>query len=377
MKSPAYYRLKILHLISGDLWAGAETMAYNLLNRLKDYDDLDITVILFNEGRLADQLRAGGLIVQVVDENLNSFREILRKIRNIVSGNLPDIIHSHRYKENLLALLISRNYRGIELVSTQHGLPEFYIKKTGFMQRLKTRANFFTLARYFTTVAVSEDIRSVLLSRFGFYKERVEVIHNGVELPDLSAPGGKTGPFVIGSSGRLFPVKDYPLMVEIARTVYSTGVRDIRFELAGDGPELHAVESLIQHYGLNAGFVLKGHQDSMDNFYRSLDIYLNTSVHEGIPMTILEALAYGLPVIAPNVGGIVEIIDDGKEGFLIDSRFPDDFAEKCLFLKENQDVRENMALAARAKVGRAFSTEIMARNYYRLYRRTVAPSWHH
>lgn len=377
MKSSEYYRLKILHLISGDLWAGAETMARNLLRRLKDYDDLDISVILFNKGRLADELRSSGLDVHVIDENLNSFREILRKTRNIVGSNIPDIVHSHRYKENILALMVSAYRRGIKLISTQHGLPEYIDKTSNINQWLKLRANFFALSRFFITVAVSEDIRNVLVNNFGFQQGKVEVIHNGIELSHLSSHREIAGPFVIGSSGRLFPIKDYPLMVEIARAIAATSADDIRFELAGDGPELSALESLVQRYGLNASFILKGHLDNMDTFYRRLDIYINTSVHEGIPMTILEALSHGLPVIAPAVGGIVEIIADGKEGFLLGSRSPGDFAEKCLILKDNPWERNRMARAARERAERAFSAERMAGNYYRLYRRIVPPAWHH
>ena len=368
VNSSARSRLKVILFISGDLWAGAETMACNLLKRLKEYDDLDLSVILLNEGRLAAELRASGLTVHVVDEKLHSFREIFRETRRIIGSNTPDIIHSHRYKENLLALLISGCCRRARLVSTQHGLPESHEKKPGITQRFKTRTNFLVLSRFFTTVAVSEDISNVLVSRFGFRKEKVEVIHNGIELPPSpSAPGEKAGTFVVGSSGRLFPVKDYPLMVEIARAISATGAGDVRFELAGDGPELPALQALIQHYGLNAGFILKGHQDDMATFYQGLDIYLNTSRHEGIPMTILEALAHGLPVIAPAVGGIVEIIDDGREGFLIDSRSPCDYAEKCLFLKDNREKRDRMSRAARTKAERAFSAEKMAERYYRLY----------
>jgi len=128
---------------------------------------------------------------------------------------------------------------------------------------------------------------------------------------------------------------------------------------------------MIESYGIKEGFIFKGHLDDMDSFYRGLDVYINTSVHEGIPMTILEALAHGLPVVAPAVGGIVEIIEDGKEGFLIDSRNPQDFAEKCLLLKENRELREKMARAAREKAERAFSAERMADNYYRLYCQTA------
>jgi len=360
-------RLKILHFVSGDLWAGAETMACNLLKRLKDYRNLDPSVILFNDGRLADELRGSGLTVHVIDESRHSFREILRKIRHIIGSAPPDIIHSHRYKENILALLISGWCRGIGLVSTQHGLPEYHNRNTGISQRFKTWANFVVLSRFFTTVAVSEDIQNVLVNLFGFKKEKVEVIRNGIEMPTLTTPQRKAGPFVIGSSGRLFPVKDYPFMVEIARTMATTNTQNVHFELAGEGPERPVLDSMVQHYGLQNIFAMKGHQDNMDTFFYGIDLYLNTSIHEGIPMSILEALARGIPVVAPAVGGINEIITNGVEGFLIEDRNPDTFTEKCLLLRENKELREKMSKAARDRADQFFSADRMAENYYRLY----------
>lgn len=372
MYEKAFPKLRIYHFISGDLWAGAETMAYNLLRRLKEYEDLDLYVILLNEGRLADELRSLGTAVHIIDEKQYSLPMILQKINKIAATSPPDIIHSHRYKENFLALLISLYSRRIKLVATQHGLPEYHARKTGIKQWLIIRMNFLVLSWFFNTVAVSEDIRDVLVKRLGFRNNMVEVVRNGIELPVHPAAMRNTGQFVIGSSGRLFPVKDYPLMIEIARSVKTTGARDIRFELAGDGPELPALESLVQRYALDAEFIFKGHQDDMASFYRGLNVYLNTSVHEGIPMTILEALSHGLPVIAPAVGGIVEIIDDGKEGFLVNSRNPHDFADKCLVLKNNKEIWENNSRAARKKAELAFSAEQMAESYYRFYRKISA-----
>lgn len=370
MKSPDTSKLKILHIISGDLWAGAEVMAFNLLSRFKDYDDLDIFVILLNEGRLADELRACGVAVSVINEHHNSFPKIARRIRNIVKHDHPHLIHSHRYKENILALLASRFRDGIKLVTTQHGLPEFHDeRKASPSSRIISSINFHILSRYFTTVAVSADIRNVLVSRFGFTAEKVETIHNGIRLPSPIMHSKKTGHFVIGSSGRLFPVKDYPLMIDIANAVISGKHENIRFELAGDGPERKSLEDRTTQLGIKDLFEFKGHIENMDSFYQGLDVYINTSIHEGIPMTILEAMGHGLPVIAPSVGGIGEILEDGKEGFLIDSRNPQDFAEKCLLLKNDRELRERMSRAAREKAERCFSAEIMAEKYYRLYKR--------
>lgn len=353
-------------------------MAFNLLSHLKDYPDLDLDVILLNEGRLAADLRDIGVTPHVIDEKQYSFWEIVRRTRAIVRASPPDLIHAHRYKENILAALAAGFSRNIKLIATQHGLPELAYGKSTLVNRFVSRANFHLLSKHFTkTVAVSADVRNSLLSQYAFREKCIEPIHNGIEIPDATLSKPKTGTFVIGSSGRLSPVKNYPLLVEIAMAIAAIdNTQDIHFELAGEGPERPVLESMVQRYELQDRFTMKGHQDDMDTFYRGIDLYLNTSIHEGIPMTILEALARGIPVIAPAVGGIAEIITDGVEGFLVDSHNSAAFAEKCLLLRENTALRKKMSEAARARAASAFSAEKMAGKYYRLYRRTGPPERH-
>ena len=154
-------------------------------------------------------------------------------------------------------------------------------------------------------------------------------------------------------------------MVSVARILKNNG--GFSFVLAGEGPDRERVEQAIFACNLADRFHLKGHLEDMNSYYKDLDLYLNTSMHEGIPMTILEAMARGLPVVAPAVGGIVEIIDDGVEGFLVHSRDPEDYAEKCLRLRD-AELRKQMGQAARKKVERLFSAEYMSSQYYQLYR---------
>ncbi|MDD2309697.1 MAG: glycosyltransferase [Desulfuromonadaceae bacterium] len=373
MNNAPISKLRVFHIISGDLWAGAEAMAFNLLSHLKGYPDLDLVVILLNEGKLANNLRKIGTTVHVINEKEHSFLEILFRTRSIMQTSHPDLIHSHRYKENILATLATGFSRDIKLIATQHGLPELASENSTLANRIISKANFHLLSRYFTrTVAVSADVKNALVKQYAFSEERVESIHNGIKIPVVVSSRPTRGTFVIGSSGRLFPVKDYPLMVEIAAAVAATKGEEVHFQLAGEGPDRPVLEAMIQRYKLENRFIMKGHQDDMDTFYNGIDIYLNTSIHEGIPMTILEALAHGIPVIAHAVGGICEIITDGVEGFLIDSRNPGAFAEKCLLLREDRELRERMSKAARGRAESAFSAEKMADNYYHLYGRTVS-----
>jgi len=103
-------------------------------------------------------------------------------------------------------------------------------------------------------------------------------------------------------------------------------------------------------------------------YYHSLSILLNTSKHEGIPLTILEAMACGKPVIAPAVGGIPEIITDGKDGFLVKERNPEQFAYFCLKLAKDLSLYKMLSKNAYQKIQAGFHADIMAQKYYQLYK---------
>lgn len=358
----------ICHIISGDLWAGAEVMACHLLKSLHGDPSCKISVILFNHGRLENELKDAGLRVFVFEETKFSFFRLRQKICKFFAEDPPDVVHSHRYKENLLAFSATVYLFDARLVTTQHGLPETYVRKRKIFSIIKQNINFIILKYFFCAiVSVSQDIYDFFIQKNSFSLQRVHVVRNGVSIPQKELSSAKSSLFTVGSSGRLFPVKDYPLMVEIARI--TNQAVDIHFALAGEGPERSTIEDGIKFAQLKNHFQLLGHLADMDPFYAGLNVYINTSVHEGIPMTILEAMARGLPIIAPKVGGIPEVVDDGVQGFLIDGRDPEAFAEKCLLLYNDPELWQRMSLAAREKAERCFSVEKMAQGYLDIYRK--------
>jgi len=258
------------------------------------------------------------------------------------------------------------------LVSTQHGMPENFDGTPSLLHRLRSHANYRLLAtRFDKAVAVSTDIKQSLIRDYGFHTERLEIIPNGIVVPEVGNRICQKDNFVIGSAGRFVPVKDYPLMVEIAKEV-NAKANNVRFELAGDGPLLDDVQGLIRKHGLEQHFTLRGFIRDVSGFYDGLDVYLNTSLHEGIPMSVLEAMAHGVPPVVPRVGGLEEIVTDGVDGYLVDGRNPRDFAERCLSLCKNETLRRNMGRAAREKIVGQFSVERMVKAYLDLYLRAMA-----
>lgn len=338
-------------------------MACQLLVSLHSSTDVHLSVLLMNEGRLASELRKAGLRVFVISEQDNSFISIIFKSFRYLSQYPPKVIHSHRYKENFLAFCLSILTRA-QLVTTQHGLPE--TKSSFFLRTIKTQSNFFLLRYFFRfVVAVSRDINSFFVNDLKLDKHHVKTVHNGLHIPVNFTLNNSR--FIIGSAGRLFPVKDYHLLLNIAKSIHDNV--DINFVLAGEGPLKNSLETFITDCRLQNCFQLIGHKEDMDSFYSGLSVYINTSVHEGIPMTILEAMARGLPIIAPRVGGIPEVVDDGVQGFLIDGRDPQAFAEKIMLLYNDRELWQRMSLAAREKAERCFSVEKMAQGYLDIYRK--------
>jgi len=363
--------VKVCHLVSGDLWAGAEVMDYCLLKGLKAFPDVDLSAIILNHGRFADEVQKLGIPVNVVDETRLRFPQILRGVREILQAAGPDVVHCHWYKANLLAYLASRRGKTISLVSTQHGMPEYLGRRIDIKYSALHRFNFFLLSRYFQgTVAVSNEVRKTLTERHGFDESRTFVIYNGTEPCDGALPDRSGGRFTIGSSGRFFPVKDFPLMVDIAReiTKHEAG---IRFELAGTGPDKEKIAERVHLHRLDRTFLFRGFLSDVSTFYQGLHLYLNTSHHEGIPMSVLEAMAHGLPVVAPDVGGFREILVDGVHGFLVKGRDPRSFAERCMLIYRNDALRQRMGLAAKDRIKAVFSNRRMARDYHELYRSVV------
>jgi len=363
--------ITVCHIISGDLWAGAEVVVYHLLKHLKGYNNLNLSAILFNEGRLADEIRSMDIPVEIVNEANQSFLRIVRETSKILGRGSTDIVHSHRTKENILAYLSTAFRKGVRLLGTLHGMPEYMGKNRNSKYLILHRFNRSLMSISFSkVVVVSQDMRRHFTETFGFPGDQVHVIRNGTEIPGNIPPRKDTAFFTIGSMGRMVPVKDYPLMVEIAREVCRQ-TDSVRFELAGDGPDREKVIDLIGGYRLEDKFLLRGFVENLSDFYGGIDLYLNTSVHEGIPMSVLEAMSFGIPVIAPDMGGLKEIVKDGREGYLVDSRDPKVFAKACIDVYQNASLRQSMGTSARERVRNEFSNERMAREYHDLYRNIV------
>ncbi len=321
----ADHKLRVLHIASGDLWAGAEVQVYTLLSQLREHCHLK--VILLNDGRLCDECRALGLDVEVFDERTLNSIQILKGLYRAIRSFRPDIIHTHRQKENILGVLAGRLAGFKKSVRTSHGAPEF---ESNGLRRLRVKLDQWIGKHWQSRViAVSDDLAEKL--RACFPEDHVAVIHNGIDESKVKAQAGLS-PFDsegvhIGIAGRLEPVKRADIFLEMAaRLLQENQNQPYHFHVIGDGSQRLVLEDQARDLSIKSSVQFHGHRDDIPSCLRGLDVLVMCSDHEGTPMVALEALALGTPLVAHNVGGLNELLSDYPQ-MLVDDHSPDGYAQ--------------------------------------------------
>jgi L-malate glycosyltransferase len=367
--------LGVCHIASGDRWAGAEVQISTLLKELRQRCGLRICGIFLNEGRLAEEARRAGIDVCVLDEARQSFFQILFGAARFLAGRDVQVLHSHRYKENLLAALLARRCSVPVHVSSRHGAPEPFKGWRGLKQHA-VEALDCEVAAHATDriIAVSDELRMRLIRNLPANK--VVTIHNGIDqntvFSRLSAREAKEWLgippecTVVGSAGRLDPIKRLDLFLAAAKQI-SSELPNTRFVVAGDGTDAQHLRDLAVSLGLSQKVRFVGHRDDIYDVIRAMDIVVFCSDHEGLPMALLETLYLGVPVVARLVGGIGEVIQDGTNGILVSSSAPSVLAAACLKLLYNDAERKALAGAGAAIVAKEFTAAHTAACVAQLY----------
>lgn len=374
-------RIKVCHIASGDLWAGAEVQIATLLKYVARDKGIALSAILLNPGRLADEVGRLGVETIVIPESRIGFFGILHRAAEFLRGKKVQVLHSHRYKENLLAALLARRIRGAVLIRTRHGLIEPHQGLKDLKQRLIQGADRLT-ARWTAdrVIGVSAELAYRLEQDLG--REKVITIPNGVDVDQVRSElsvaearqrlGIPRDCYVLGTAGRLEPVKRLDIFLEAAQRI-SRELPKSRFIIAGEGREQSRLQALARELGIEGRVHFLGHRGDVFDVLRAMDVLVLSSDHEGLPMVLLEALAMGLTVVARKVGGIPEVINDNASGVLLESDSPAALAAACLDVLSDEGRRRRLSEAARNLVLESFSAERSGRETAKLYRSLVGP----
>jgi glycosyltransferase involved in cell wall biosynthesis len=225
-------------------------------------------------------------------------------------------------------------------------------------------------------VGVGNAVRQALIANEGLPKRRVEVLFNGVDVDAFASQTNRTAArvafgaaeseFVIIQVARLDYLKDHATALRTMARVVGKAPQS-RLILVGDGPERSAIESQVRALKLDDNVCLLGTRSDVDRLLPGADAFLLTSVSEGIPLTVIEAMAAGLPVVGTDVGGMNEVVVDSTTGFLTPSNDDAALADRLLRLAGDPYLRQRMGAAGRARAKDLFDEPRMCADYQRLY----------
>lgn len=378
MNKNSVNKIRVMHLASNPEWAGAEVHLATLADSLKSDERVSVSVCLFHDGKLADYLKNRGIDVTIIPLKWLFDISSVFNITGLLKNKNIDILHTHGYKANFIGALASCLHKSTRCVRTEHGLTEPF---SGFS---KIKMNFYEgldhLAGRFLTkkiISVSNDIRNNIKNRYG--EGAISTIHNGIDINDLNGTnkekikmslGISEDTFVIGIVGRLVPIKGHEYFINAAKLILEKR-KDVMFLIVGDGPLKKALESSIP--AILARYILfTGFRNDVKDLIEIMDIVMFSSLSEGIPYTLLEAMAAKKAVVATRVGGLAEVISDGRNGLLVNSKDEKEMADKCLYLLGNKSLMETLGEEAKKTVRNDFSIEKMREETIHVYEEAAA-----
>lgn len=308
--------------------------------------------------QVANWAREKGLTIHEVLERGKFDVDNLRQIHRLIQEYRIDILHARDYKTCFFGYLLSKINRRMKLIFTAHG---WIVDST--KMKFYTWLNLYSLKRYHKIIAVSKATKQIMLDS-GIKGDKIAVLHNAIDVEmwkrenvtstvrqELHIPETSK---IVGIIGRLRYEKDIPTTLKVAQKVIQER-SDTYFLVVGDGPDRVEAEHQVQQMGLTENILFLGFRKDAMNIYAALDIFASTSLTEGTPNTVLEALAMEVPVVHTAVGGVPELIEDGVDGILCKVGDVHGIAQVILSILNNDEKAEHLRQQGRRSVCTKFS----------------------
>jgi glycosyltransferase involved in cell wall biosynthesis len=362
----------ICHLVHSLCVGGAETLAARLARWFAPRYRI-VFACLDSLGTLGDELQREGFKTHVLQRRPGFDWRCAARLAQVLRSEHVDVVHAHQYTPFFYALLGRGLARQPAILFTEHG--------RHFPDRRRPKrvlANRLLMKRCDRVVGVGEAVRQALVANEGIPPERVGVVLNGIDLSAYRVrPECPTGvrreigvsddDFMILQVARLDSLKDHPTALRALKKVAAL-LPNVRLVLAGDGPQRPEIERLVSELELASHVRLLGTRRDVANLLAATDVFLLTSVSEGIPLTVIEAMAAGVPVVATDVGGVGELVGDGTTGFLAPAGDDERIADSILRLARHPEWARGLGRAAADRAREEFAEERMHASYDRLYR---------
>lgn len=377
--------LKILYLITDLNIGGSEKMLYELVTRIDQTKFSPLVCGLKSWGYYAEKIKEKG--IKVITLNLEqgfwltkNFQAIFTLVK-IIREERVNLVHTFLFRANFLGR-IAASLAGVAKVISSIRVMEEEKKYHLFLERITS----FLSDKF---IVNSQALKNFIIEKMKTPAKKIEIIYNGIDFSNLPKVenknkcqelGYREEDILIGTVGRLHKQKGIEFFIKAIKIITqapspctkkwggaSPITQSLKFLIIGDGPERKNLQSEICDLQLENKVQLFGWRTDVLEIISILDIFVLPSLWEGTPNVILEALAYGKPVVATKVGGVPEIIEDGKNGLLVEPANAKKLAEAIIWMLENPEKAKEMGEKGKKKVENFFPIDKMVKETERIY----------
>jgi len=362
--------MRILHVVESLEVGGLERVVIDLVQQQQKDGHKCMVVCLFHKGTLAAELEGQDVLVACCDKKPGLDLSTIRHLSKTIHSFSSDVVHSHNITSNYYCALALITHRRRRLINTRHGIGEL----PGKMKRL------FGISLYRTNwvVGVCDQATAMLRELYPRWRKKMRTITNGIVLDKhplrtdanherllrtLNLPADS---LIISIVARLNPVKNHAMLIDAMAHIVKE-LPQTYLAIIGDGPTRHTLQGQTKQLSLEDKVLFLGDRRNVPELLAGMDLFVLSSLQEGHSISLLEACAAGLPIVATDVGGNAEIVREGFNGLLTRSGDAQDLADKLLLLLKNKSLREEFGHNARSWAEEEGSVTTMAKRYQDLY----------
>lgn len=350
--------LRVCHILGHLRFGGAERQVVNLVSHMPCARTSIICLCKREEGGLS------GFIPEQVQVTWMGFKARyapyhIWKLARELTRMAPDVVHTHMFWANLYGVLAARLSGVPAIVTCEHGTNPW---KTSLHHAIERHIISPLVHR---RICVSRDILAIRRDVDGVPVSKLVHIPNGTALWTAGTLEAR-GTYTFGTVGRLIPAKDYLTLIRATALLRNRG-HDVELRIVGEGPDRERLEREVEASGLTSTVHLEGFQSDVKSWLRRFHCFVLSSIREGQPMVMLEAMAAGLPIVATAVGGIPDTLLAGSEGLLVAPGDPTALANAMEMVVVDEALRRKLGTNALARCEKDFSIHAICERYMDIY----------
>ena len=351
--------MKIIQIIPLLDLAGAETMCENLTNSLIKLGHEVIVISLYDyHSVITERMEKNGIKIIYLNKKSGLDLSLTIKLVKIFKEYKPDVVHSHLYAGKYAH--VAASICGVP--GKVYTIQKKKKNEAGMMNRTFNR--FLFKHCHVVPVSLSKEIQKSVVDEYNINFKDTPVIFNGVSMEKCHIKNDYTGNKKVLHIGRFSKQKNHEVLVKAFSIVVNRG-HDVSLYLYGQGELEESIKELVKNLHMDKNIFFCGLTDDVYSVMESTDIFVLPSLFEGMPMTLIEAMGTGMPILASNVGGIPDMIENEKSGLLCEPTVEQVAAglEKLISSEEDRKLYGQNAVIGSEK----FSADMMAKDYYEIY----------